>query len=60
MSALLLLAQAASACPVCFGEDGSRWGGAISWGIVLLLAATAAMIAGLAVMAYRIESARHD
>lgn len=60
MSSLLLLAQAASACPVCFGEDGSGWAKGITWGIVLLLAATAAMIAGLAVMAYRIESARHD
>lgn len=60
MSALLLLAAAASACPVCFGDDGSSWAGAITWGIVLLLAATGAMVTGVAAMAYRIEKARHD
>lgn len=60
MSVLFLLAQAASACPVCFGEDGSGIAKGITWGIVMLLAATGAMVIGFVAIAYRIEKARHD
>ena len=60
MSLLALLpASLLSACPVCFGaSDQPDLGSAFRWGIVLLLAATGLMLAGIIAAVRRIEKAR--
>lgn len=60
MSLALVLAAAASACSVCFSDDGSGMVLGLQWGIVVLLASVSAMLAGLAYAVYRIEKGRHD
>jgi len=57
---LLLLAEAARACGVCFGDDGSGLVLGLQWGIVLLLTCTASLVGGLFYTIYRIEAARAD
>ncbi len=60
MSLLALIpARLLSACPVCFGKsDQPDLGAAFRWGIVLLLAATVFMVAGIVAAVVKIEKAR--
>jgi hypothetical protein len=52
---LLLLAQAASACSVCFNDDGSGIAQGLQYGIIVLLAATGAIVAALFYFVLKIE-----
>ncbi len=57
----LLPSAPAAACAVCFGlSDNPNIGKAISIGILMLLAATFALLAAITVTVYRIERARND
>lgn len=53
----LLLAREASACAVCMGGDSAATDG-FRWGIILLLAVTFTMVAGVAWALWRVEKAR--
>lgn len=52
---LLLLAQAARACSVCFGDDGSGLAQGLQYGILLLLGATCAIVSAIIYFVVKIE-----
>lgn len=56
----LLLATAASACPVCFGELDNKQGLAsgIWWGIMILLTVTMTLVAAISYAVWSIERNR--
>jgi len=61
MCLLTLLAGPLHACAVCFGETGDpNISRAYFWGIVLMLACTASILAALGLAIYRIELAHRE
>lgn len=60
--AALLLPAAARACSVCFDPSASQKGlvDGIWWGIMLLLAATFAMVGGIGWLLWKVESKRQE
>jgi hypothetical protein len=59
-AALLALPRAARACAVCFGQADGKSGlfNGFWWGIVVLLAVTMSLVAGIGWAVWSIERAR--
>lgn len=55
MNLLLLLTQAAQACGVCFGDDGSGIAQGLQYGIIILLGFTCAIVSAIIYFVMKIE-----
>jgi hypothetical protein len=62
LPAALLAPAAAAACPVCFGALDNKSGIAAGfwWGIVILLAVTMSLVAGIGYAVWSIERRRNE